>query len=398
MGTLHLDFIMHKIGLDLRLFGTEHGGIGRYCQELFPRLLELDKENKYFLFVNKQAASSEIIKLLSKRPNIEVVETNIRHYSLGEQLGFLRLLNKLNLDLIHFPNFNVPVFYKKPFVVTIHDMVHHKIGGAKKSHLLHFLAYKKVISTAAQNAKKIITVSEASKKDISGFLSRGAGSGSAGQTIDSKIQVIYEAASLNTNASDEKVKEIKKRYLLKRPYFLFVGVLERKKNVVNLSRGFDYFLQKYHLNMDLVIVGKADARYPEIRHKAMDIKNANNLVFTGAVEESELEALYKDAYAFVSASLHEGFGLPGAEALGFGLPLLVSNLDVFNEIYDNAAVYFNPLDPQDIGEKMNLLARDKQFYEQLSTKSLARAQIFSWDKAARETLEVYKSILDPGPM
>ena len=145
--------------------------------------------------------------------------------------------------------------------------------------------------------------------------------------------------------------------------------------------------------MDLVIVGKADAHYPEIRYKAMDVKHSGNLVFTGEVDETELEALYKGAFAFTSASLHEGFGLPGVEALGFGLPLIVSNIEVFNEIYDNAAIYFNPLDPADIGEKMNLLVRDVRFYEQMSQKSFERSGEFSWDRAAAETLGVYNSIL-----
>jgi glycosyltransferase involved in cell wall biosynthesis len=185
----------------------------------------------------------------------------------------------------------------------------------------------------------------------------------------------------------------KKNFLINRPYFLFVGVLERKKNLVNLTRGFDYFLQKYRANMDMVIVGKSDAHYPEIKHKALDIKHSDRLVFTGAVDDQELRALYKGAYAFVSASLHEGFGLPGVEALGFGLPLLVSNTAVFNEIYDNAAIYFNPLDPEDIGEKMNLLVRDNRFYEQVSEKSLQRSQLFDWGKAASETLGVYGECL-----
>lgn len=368
---------MKKIGLDLRLFGTQHGGIGRYCQELFPRVLELDKENEYFIFVNKKTV------LPAKMGSAKIVEANARHYSLGEQFGFLRLLNKYNLDLVHFPNFNTPVFYKKPFVVTIHDMVHHKIGGAKKSHFFHFLAYKKVIGAAAKNSSEIITVSEASKKDIAKFL----------QVSPSKIKVVYEGASLKSQISEQQLQEAKKRYLLDKPYFLFVGVLERKKNLVNLTRGFDYFLQKYKLNMDLVIVGKADAHYPEIRYKAMDVKHSGNLVFTGEVDETELEALYKGAFAFTSASLHEGFGLPGVEALGFGLPLIVSNIEVFNEIYDNAAIYFNPLDPADIGEKMNLLVRDVRFYEQMSQKSFERSGEFSWDRAAAETLGVYNSIL-----
>lgn len=364
----------------MRLFGYQHGGIGRYCRELFPRILELDKENKYFLFVNEKEREELLADLKSSADNIQIIPCDIRHYSLSEQLSFYKVLNKYNLDLVHFPNFNAPILYKKPFVVTIHDMVHHKIGGAKKSHFLHFLAYKKVIQNAARKAKKIITVSQASKKDIAGFL----------QIDSEKIRVIYEGSSLNTEVGENLVEKVKKSYLIIRPYFLFVGVLERKKNLVNLTRGFDYFLQKYRANMDMVIVGKSDSHYPDIKHKALDIKHSGRLVFTGSVEDWELGALYKGAYAFVSASLHEGFGLPGVEALGFGLPLLVSNTPVFNEIYDNTAIYFNPLDPEDIGEKMNLLVRDSRFYEQFQEKSFQRSQLFDWNKSAQETLDVYK--------
>lgn len=370
----------YKIGLDIRMFGTMHGGIGRYEQELFPRILAMDTENKYFLFYNKKAVDFGSLEVFKKFGNATLVETSIRHYSLGEQTSFLKKLNDYNLDLVHFPNFNVPFLYKKPFVTTIHDMVHHKIGGAKKSHLLHFYAYKKVIENAGVKARKIITVSEVSKQDIADFLS----------VPKEKISVIYEGSSLSSEVSEEQVNKVKKSYLLHKPYFLFVGVLERKKNLINLTRGFDYLIQKYKADVDLVVVGKIDGNYPEIKHKALDIKHSDRVVFTGQVDDSELRALYKGAYAFTSASLHEGFGLPGVEALSFGLPLLVSNIAVFNEIYDNAAIYFNPLSPQDIGEKMNLLVRDSQFYRQIQEKSFNRSLEFDWNKAARETLEVYK--------
>ncbi|MBI5530901.1 MAG: glycosyltransferase family 4 protein [Candidatus Doudnabacteria bacterium] len=372
-----------RIGLDIRIFGSMNGGIGRYAFELFTRILELDKENRYFLFYNKKNVDFKDLESFKKFPNAEPVETSVRHYSIAEQSLFVKTLNDLNLDLVHFPNFNVPFFYKKPYVVTIHDMVHHKISGNKKSHLLHFYAYKKIIENAAIKAKKIITISDFSKQEIIKYLNADP----------QKISVIYEGTSLGTNVEESFVAEVKKRYLLSRPYFLFVGVLERKKNIINLTRGFDYFLQKYKLNVDLVIAGKIDKHYPEIKHKAMDIKHQNHLVFTGYVDDDELRALYKGAYAYASASLHEGFGLPGVEALSFGLPLLVSNLPVFNEVYDNAALYFNPLDPKDIGEKMNLLVRDNQFYSQVQEKSHSRSLFFDWNKTARETLAIYKQNL-----
>ena len=371
-----------NIGIDARMIGTKHGGIGRYVLELVKNLIATDKQNQYFLFTSDENLAQNLPILPADANRIKFITCKIRHYSLAEQLSFYRLLNKYPLDLVHFPNFNVPLKYDKPFVVTIHDMVHHKISGHKKSHFLHFLAYKKIISSAAVRAKKIITVSEASKKDIMQYLA----------VPSEKILVTYEGASLNTDVSEKMVAEVKKRYLLSKPYFLFVGVLERKKNVVNLTRGFDQFLIKHKINMDMVIVGKQDPHYPEIKHHALDIKYADHLVFTGAVDDQELSALYKGAYAFCSASLHEGFGLPGVEALAFGLPLLVSNTPVFNEIYDDAAIYFNPLDPSDIGEKMNILAGDSQFYQRIQEKSFARSQNFSWQKMAEETLGVYKSI------
>jgi glycosyltransferase involved in cell wall biosynthesis len=371
-----------NIGIDMRLCGNRNGGIGRYSFEIARHVLELDTHNRYVLFFNKKATDPEDIHYFSKFPNTEIVITTARHYSIAEQTSFLRTLNKYNLDVVHFPNFNVPIFYKRPFIVTVHDVVHHKLGGAKKTHLLHFFAYKKVIEQAVKNAKKIITVSEFSKQDIAKVFS----------AAPEKIEVIYEGPTLTTTIAEAQVEKVKKQYLLKKPYFLFVGVLERKKNVVNLTRAFDVFIKKYHMDMDLVIVGKTDKHYPEIKHHALDISNNNRLVFTGYVEDSELEALYRGAYAYSNISLHEGFGLPGVEAMQFGLPLIVSNIPVFNEIYDNAAVYCDPLDVNDVAEKMHLVARDQQFYSQLRKNSIARAGMFNWQDAAQKTLEVYKSI------
>lgn len=373
-----------KIGIDCRLIGTENGGIGRYVFELVKNILAQDKVNEYCLFYRENYTSSEILNIFQAFSNVKLVSSFSRHYSFSEQTTFLRLLNKENCDLVHFPNFNMPILYKKPYLVTIHDMVHHKISGAKKSRYFHFLAYKKVIRQAAKNARAVITVSESSKKDIVKYL----------QVLPRKVEVIYEASSLNVNIPEDKVEKVKKQYYLNKPYFLFVGVLERKKNIVNLTRGFDAFIQKYGLNMDLVIAGKVDPHYPLIKHSAMDIANKNHLVFTGSPEDEELAALYKGAYAFVSASMHEGFGLPGVEAMNFGLPLAVSNTEVFNEVYDNGAVYFNPEEVDDIAEKMHLLANDKEFYQTLAEKSFKRGQMFSWEKTAKETLEVYKQILN----
>lgn len=360
--------------------GSINSGIGRYSFELLMHMLSIKSGDKFTVFYHQQNSNPDDIKSL-RQAGAELVPANFRHYSLAEQYSFPKLLSRHALDLMHFPNFNVPILYDKPFVVTIHDMVHHKISGHKKSRLWKFYAYKYIIEQAAKRAARIISVTEAAKEEIISYLNVSA----------DKILVTYEAPATLEHISPH-VTEVKRKYLLSRPYFLFVGTLERKKNIPMLTKGFDVFLSKYKFDMDLVIAGKIDGHYPEIKQQALDITHRNRLVFTDFVSDKDQAALYQAAYAFVSASLHEGFGLPGVEAMQYGLPLLASNTAVFNEVYDNAAIYFDPLDPDDIAEKMKLVASDQQFYKQMQDKSLARAQLFDWNKTARETLDIYHEV------
>jgi glycosyltransferase involved in cell wall biosynthesis len=371
-----------NIGIDFRMGGTLSGGIGRYILELTTRMVQLEPQSTFYIFYSDTATSEAELSAFRSLSNVVLVVCNIRHYSIAEQLLLPRVLSKYALDIMHFPNFNVPVWYRGAYVVTIHDMVHHKISGHKKSRLLYFWGYKYVMQKAADRARLVISVSEAAKKDIIELLGIPA----------EKVEVIYESGVL-VPQSDDTVQKVKRTFLLTRPYFLFVGTLERKKNVVMLTKAFDLFLSKYKLDMDLVLAGKVDSHYPEIKTAALQVAHPNRIVFTGYVDDTALAALYQGAYAFTTASLHEGFGMPGIEAMNFGLPILASNTEVFNEVYDNAAVYFNPEDPADIAEKMRLVATDKQFYAQMQEKSLYRGVFFSWDEEAAQTLEVYRKAL-----
>ena len=189
--------------------------------------------------------------------------------------------------------------------------------------------------------------------------------------------------SINRN---EKQIFLSRQNFFKQAVFYFVGSLQRNKNIIKLCEGFGEFLKKYEHDFDLVIVGKIDSHYPGIKSECLALPCAENLVFTGPVDDADLDALYGGAYAFVSASLFEGFGLPGLEAMNFGLPLAVSNIPVFNEIYQNGAIYFDPSNPEDIAQCLNLLAQDSLYYTQVKNKALERARAFSWKKCAEETL------------
>lgn len=379
-----------NIGFDYRLAGPGHGGLGRYTESLLEHLLLLDEENTYTVFYSSQSGSASV-SWLQKKKNVKLVEANQRHYSIAEQWSFLRAIEKQKLDLMHFPNFNHPIRYKGKFVVTIHDLVHHELSGHKPTRFLHFWAYKKVMEHAVFFSEKIITPSEHSKSAVRKVyeglpLPKGSESH---PSLSEKIRVTYEAGVLRPQ-SDEFVQRVKEQFVLTRPYFLFVGTFERKKMVPDLAHAFDMFLDKYKMNMDLVLVGKKDAHYPEERDKVLNIKNKHRVVLTGFVSDEELAALYQGAFAYVSMSPYEGFGLPAVEALSFGLPVITVNVPVANEVYDDGAMYCAVGDLADAADKMHLLARDKQFYERQAAKSLTRSKIFSWQKCAEQTLEVYK--------
>lgn len=365
-----------NIGFDFRMGGTRHGGIGRYIAELLRAMVVQAKNDRFTVFYNDQSDPDELA-LLDEHAQVTLVRVPARHYSLAEQTIFLRALNQYPLDVVHFPNFNHPILYKKPFVVTIHDMVHHRISGHKKSRWLFFQAYKKEMEHAVLGSRSIIAPTEAAKADIASYYPAAV----------NKTTVIYEGVTLQEQPR-HLVDAVKKQFLLRRPYFLFVGTLERKKNIVGLARGFDALCEKYNLDVDLVFAGKPDPHYPEEKFKALEIKHADRLVFTGYIEDSTLAALYQGAHAYASASLNEGFGLPGVEAMHFGLPLAVANTSVFTEVYDDAAVYFDPTDPEDIAAQLRLLATDRQFYEQKQERAVARARLFRWEQAAAETLAV----------
>jgi glycosyltransferase involved in cell wall biosynthesis len=374
------------IGFDFRMGGSVNAGIGRYSFELLSAMLDLSKgKHQFIVFYNEFATNEEDIKVLRNK-GAQLVVANFRHYSLSEQILFPRLLHQYTLDLMHFPNFNVPVLYRGHYVVTIHDLVHHKISGHKKARYHKFLAYKFVVKRAISNATKVISVTEAAKEEILSFI----------PTDPDKIIVIYEAPN-RYQGQAVSFEKIAAQFLLTRPYLLFVGTLERKKNLINLAKGFDKFISKYKFNLDLVIAGKVDPHYPEIRTQMLQIKHRDNLVFTGFISNAVQATLYKHAFAFITASLHEGFGLPGLEAMEYGIPVLAANTKVFNEVYDNAAIFFDGTNPDDIAEKIYLLVKDQPFYEQMQKKSLQRSIEFDWHLTAKKTLTVYQEAIKDNP-
>jgi len=369
-----------RIGIDARMFSSSFTGIGRYTFELVRHLNILDQENNYVIFLNSpeyekfQLPSSHFTKRLA----------NAQHYSWREQVYFCRLLKKEKLDLMHFTHFNAPFFYRKPSVVTIHDLTLSFFPGKKMTSWLHRIGYYLVLHSIVKRAKKIIAVSKNTKKDLEKIC-----------RIDAKkLQVIYEgvAEEFFRKMPTKSIATTLDKFNLKQDFLLYTGVWRDHKNVTGLITAFAQ-ARKNGLNGLLVITGKENPAYPEVKVKIAELNLDKFVCLTGLVSETELLALYQSARMYVFPSFYEGFGLPILEAFASKTPVVASNTSSIPEICgkDNA-LFFDPYNTSDMAEKILQVWRDENLREQLIVRGQKRVQDFSWEKMAKETLRVYESV------
>jgi len=364
-----------KIGIDGRLWNVT--GLGRYIRNLCINLSEIDHKNEYVLFIKSSDWGSVDNKI--KNNKWKIVKVDIKWHSINEQRKFPKIIEKENVDLMHFTyQQSVPVFYKKPFIITIHDLIkHHYITGRSSSNpywLLGFkmLAYKTLISISSRNAKKIITVSDATRDEIFDHL----------PVNKRNVEVIYEAVD-DIGLPTEKKNDFG-------DYFLFVGNVYQHKNTDNLIKAFKKISQSK--NVKLVFVGKEDYFLKDLKKSVRKFVDSKQIIFMESVTDSEIASLYKNAIALIRPSFMEGFSLPPLEALRCGTLALVSDIPVHREILKNDAIYFNPKDFVDMSEKMHyVLNLDKEKREEMIKNGKKLASRFAWKKTAELTLKIYEN-------
>ncbi len=364
-----------KIGIDLRMAGGG-AGIDRYITELAHEILKQDRQNQYVLFVrNQQVADSY------RSSGAKIVLADIPHYSVAEQIKLPAILAKEHLDLVHFPHFNVPLLYLKPFVVTIHDLTHTLFPGKKKSRIFHRLAYLAIFSHAVRIAKKVIAVSESTKKQIIEYY----------KISSSKIQVVYEGFNEVYKMMDkeEAFKQVSQKFGITKPYILYVGVWRRYKNLPMLAQAFDRLKDK-GVDVQLVLAGEPDPFYPEIKEQVLNIRHHQDLKTVGRVKDEDLKLLYNGATILALPSLMEGFGLTPLEAAACGVPTAASDIPTLREIMGQGAEYFDPNNLDNMTEVLQNLLTNPIRLEELANLALSRSKHFSWQQAAAETIKVYE--------
>lgn len=366
-----------KIGIDARMYGAGFTGIGRYTAELIEHLARLDDRNEYVLFMRKEAFDA----FECPNDSFRKVLADFSHYSMGEQWGFYRVLEAEKLDFMHFTHFNAPLLYKRPFVVTIHDLTLSFFPGKKMNRWYHRMAYHKVIKRVTSQAKHIIAVSENTKKDLINTL----------KVSEAKISVIHNGISPQFGGIKATSKEtLMKTHGFSKPFFLYTGVWRDHKNVVGLIKAFSAFNASQNHAYELVITGKPNATYQEVPDVISELGVGEWVHLVGLVSEEDLYGLYQHALAYTFPSFYEGFGLPPLEAMQCGTPVLASNTSAIPEVCgEGNALFFDPYDVEDMQAKMKHIATDAVLRKTLIERGGERVKAFSWEKMTKAVLEVY---------
>ena len=387
------------IAIDARMYGAEQTGIGNYIYHLMKYLFEIDKENNYLVFL----LPGEFDKFQLPNERVKKIKVTAKWYSWREQLIFPFEILKHKIDLIHFPHFNSPIlfhlitsFLKIKTVTTIHDLTPYYFPGHKMNSWLRRKSFKLVFSTAVKKSSRVIAVSEYTKKDIiKNFLAGNKSFRFPRKNKQNKITVIYEGVNGQFQIIKDygKIKAVKEKYKISKPFIFYTGVWRNHKNLIGLIKAFGLIVNKYHLDYQLVLGGKEDPYYPEVRQTWEKLDLGDQIVRVGFISQEELPLFYNAADVFVIPSFREGFGLIGLEAMTCGTPVVSSNKTCLPEILGNAAIYFNPDNHQEMAEKIALAIQDENLKNNLIQKGFKQVKKYDWRRMAEETMGIYGRIL-----
>ena len=363
-----------------QLFGPAPGGQGTYIRELIPALARTDPSLDFTLF------RSRLTRPTSSEPWIEEYRVERLPWSIRRAYPSWALFGRPKLptsvastDILHAPTPAgvPPAASGQRSVVTVHDVAFLARPDLFPRRWLWI--YRAGLARAVRKADALIAVSEHTADDL---LRRA-------QADPAKVQVVPLAASVP--ATEPDIGGTLARFELRTPYILFVGTLEPRKNLVALVRAYRRLTGR-GVDHSLVLAGGWGWNSGPLRQE-LAIDAPGNIVVTGRVSPEDVDALYRGATALVYPSLYEGFGLPVLEAMGRGIPCIASRTTSLPDVAGDAAILVDPKSIDEMASAIERVINDPSLREDLRNRGLARAAEFSWDRTARGTLEVYKSLL-----
>jgi len=366
------------IAIDARIINSS---TGRYVERLIHYLEELDKKHDYVILVQKK----DLDFYRPTNPRFRIVEADFDNYSLVEQIGFKRLLDRVRPDLVHFCMPQQPVLYRGRHVTTVHDLNLLQTYNSDKNYFVfHFkqLVGRLVFQWVGHNSAHIITPTNYVRDAYSAF---------AGINPD-KVTVTLEGAERG------EVTPLPYKSLQNKKYIMYLGSESDYKNIRRLMQAHQLLLRR-HPSLLLVLVGRLSGKNgaAAARNKAWAEKNGlANIIFTDFVPDTQTTWLYRHTEGYVFPSLMEGFGLPALEAMHEGAAVISSNATCLPEVYGDAAEYFDPTDIHDMAAAIERVITDPKRQKELQRLGKAKAATYSWRRMAEQTLAVYNQVLAEG--
>ncbi len=354
----------------------QYAGVHVYTREIIRAVTTLDQKNEYILIrpesKNQYEGIEEVIVPLSDKIPMH---RGIRQYG-----AIPSAARKLNPDIViepgHFGPFFLPKKVKR--VTVIHDIT--PVIMPDYHIFMSRVFHKLFLPGILKRANHIITNSEYTKSDVT-----------------THYPITRDKTTAILLGKDESFKRdpqvtFLQKYNIKKPYLLYVGTLEPRKNLSRLISAFEKLIDNGICNHQLVLAGKKGWKIDDLYTQIENSSAKNNIVLPGFIDKEDLAGLYTNAEVFVYPSYYEGFGLPILEAMSCGTPVITSNTSSLPEVGGDAALYFDPMSIDDLYQTMAKLISDKNLLLEMEQKGLERAAHFSWEKAGRETIALFESL------
>src|SRR5580693_2639888 len=367
-----------RIVVDVRR--VQDFGIGTYIRGLLQALGAIDRSNEYSLI----ALPHDETALAGLPPNFKTVTYRRADAYVLNHLAFPLFLHRLRPSLVHIPLNQVPLAMREPYVVTIHDMSRllFETGSGLRMQTRRFLLRRGLL-----RAKRIMAVSEATRRDVHDALGIPA----------ERIRLAYNAPNPEffRPAAAGRVRATLERYQIDYPFLLYAGNIRPQKNIPRLVEAFAVARERLsrhpvYRNLHLIVIGDEISRYPSVRRAVNQARVEKAVRFLGFVPFEALRIFFQRAALFVFPSLYEGFGLPPLEAMASGTPVVASNAGALQEVLGDAALLVNPENVFEIARAIQEALLDQELRGELIAKGKAQAARYSWERTAREVLEVYR--------